>query len=412
MEEFGEKFYAYVTPCIILIGLFGNSLSLRVFLSKNLRSMSASRYLAALSTADLCTLVFYVFCEWLRRGVSVIFPEFEISFFEFRGVCQTWNYIHYTFRLISSWLIVAFTCERFIGVCMPMRRRNLGSLKDTSRIICGICFVSGLVALYKPIMSDVQNFRGKQTCARNSEFASESFVLDIAYAILIAMVPFLIITTLNILIIRKLLKRQRSLRYNFINTECHIRLEFTLILLAISFFFIAFNLPYFVIWVKQYIETYMNSKSSDMELEDIQSFQYWRGVLLITRTIFYMNYCINFFLYSVTGAYFRRELRMLFFGSHDRSRYEECNRTATGTNNKNFLLLHYWFVNDRRNYWFVNDRRNYWFVNDRRNYWFVNDRRNYWFVNDRRNYWFVNDRRNYWFVNDRRNYWFVNDRRN
>ncbi|XP_052791872.1 neuropeptides capa receptor-like [Mya arenaria] len=328
MEKFGENFYAYVTPFIILVGVVGNSLSLVVFLSKNLRSMSASRYLAALSTADLCTLVFYVFCEWLRRGVSVIFPKFEISFFEIRGVCQTWNYIHYTFRLISSWLIVAFTCERFIGVCMPMRRRNLGSLKDTSRIIFGVCFVSALVALYKPIMSEVQILSGKPICARNPEFAFESFVLDIVYAILIAIVPFLIISTLNIVIIKTLIKRQRNSRYNCITAECHIRLEFTLILLAISFFFLAFALPYFVIWIKQYLETHMN-------LDDIQSFQYWRGLLQITRTIFYMNYCINFFLYSVTGACFRRELKMLFFGPPDRARYDGCYRTTTGTNGTN-----------------------------------------------------------------------------
>lgn len=39
-----------------------------------------------------------------------------------------------------------------------------------------------------------------------------------------------------------------------------------------------------------------------------------RVALPITRTIFSLNYCINFFLYSLVGKYFRRELCRLFWG--------------------------------------------------------------------------------------------------
>jgi len=34
-----------------------------------------------------------------------------------------------------------------------------------------------------------------------------------------------------------------------------------------------------------------------------------RGWVYITRTIFFGNYCVNFFIYSLSGAYFRRYLR-------------------------------------------------------------------------------------------------------
>jgi len=62
--------YAYVTPFIILIGIIGNSISLRVFCSSRMRKMSASIYLASLAISDTFALLSYVFVEWLHRGMG------------------------------------------------------------------------------------------------------------------------------------------------------------------------------------------------------------------------------------------------------------------------------------------------------------------------------------------------------
>lgn len=83
--EAGRKFYAYFTPVILLIGFVGNSLSLNVFISKNMRSLSASTYLAALSTSDLLTLVFFVTIDWLRRGLVYLYPEIKMQFINLTG---------------------------------------------------------------------------------------------------------------------------------------------------------------------------------------------------------------------------------------------------------------------------------------------------------------------------------------
>jgi len=66
----GQDFYAYVTPCIILIGIIGNSISLRVFCSPRMRKLSASIYLASLAVSDTCVLLSYVLVEWLHRGMG------------------------------------------------------------------------------------------------------------------------------------------------------------------------------------------------------------------------------------------------------------------------------------------------------------------------------------------------------
>jgi len=66
----GQLVYAYVTPFIILIGIIGNSVSLRVFCSQRMRKMSASIYLASLAISDTCVLLSYVLVEWLHRGMG------------------------------------------------------------------------------------------------------------------------------------------------------------------------------------------------------------------------------------------------------------------------------------------------------------------------------------------------------
>jgi len=65
----GLDVYAYVTPFVIAFGILGNLVSLRVFMSRRMRKMSASLYLACLGVSDTAVLLTYVLIEWLHRGL-------------------------------------------------------------------------------------------------------------------------------------------------------------------------------------------------------------------------------------------------------------------------------------------------------------------------------------------------------
>jgi hypothetical protein len=91
--------------------------------------------------------------------------------------------------------------------------------------------------------------------------------------------------------------------------ESVVRLEFTLILFTISFCFVTFNAPYFIVWFRNFLHNKHVSRATKLLNHDME---YWQGILYITRTIFYMNYSVNFFLYSISGRSFRRELTNLF----------------------------------------------------------------------------------------------------
>ncbi|KAH3818406.1 hypothetical protein DPMN_120019 [Dreissena polymorpha] len=116
-----HRFFTYVTPVIAVFGVVGNSVSLMVFLSKNMRKLSASMYLIALAISDIMSLVLYVLPEWLKHGEPLLSGYSWPPLLQQNGVCKSVLYNQYIARFLSSWFIVFFTIERFIGVCFPLR---------------------------------------------------------------------------------------------------------------------------------------------------------------------------------------------------------------------------------------------------------------------------------------------------
>lgn len=314
----GEEIFTYMTPFIFVIGIFGNILSLRVFMTKNMRKLSASLYLAALSTADLMSLVFYVLIEWVKRAISHSPNIPTAPFFEQNGVCQILVYLQYLSRFLSSWIIVCFTFERYIGVCHSLKRKSFCDMHSTKKIVTSVVSLALVLCLYKPCLTtsvEVGPYKSN-VCTTDPNHQKISFILDCIFVLCIIFLPFVIITVLNTMIIRTLYIRNKHHREcKVITEESIIRLEFTVILIAISICFIALNTPYTAIWCKQYLLTKLvkTTRNDELLVANTGSEVTWNiNAMFITRTIFYINYCVNFFLYCLTGAYFRKELRMLF----------------------------------------------------------------------------------------------------
>ena len=122
------------------------------------------------------------------------------------------------------------------------------------------------------------------------------------FATLTFFLPFVIITVCNGMIVHSLYRRHvSSIRSN---NNLHLRKECLFILFAISVFNVAFHISYFVVWCRWRIIT--NPKVSPVR--DNEFWDYWNGVLFICRLIYYLNYCLNFVLYCVTGSNFRSEM--------------------------------------------------------------------------------------------------------
>ena len=98
------------------------------------------------------------------------------------------------------------------------------------------------------------------------------------------------------------------------NLPCKVFLMFLWQLWPISTAFIVLNVPFFVAWCANYIKFQQRAPIvGESQLFQLQvnptEPDRTLGWVSITRTIFFGNYCVNFFIYSLSGAYFRRYLR-------------------------------------------------------------------------------------------------------
>ena len=395
---------AYVTPVIIVIGILGNMTSLFVFLSRRLRGLSASHYLAALSASDTVVLSTYVFMEWLNKGLPRLPGHHRIGIININGLCQIFLFISYTFRFVSVYLIIVFTIERYIAVCKPLQRRMICTRNFAKKLILVVVALGAAISLPKPLLSGIYKphhyytsdsqlatqpevidsqgqtkghdldeghgsiFTGLMDTAQHNKFADDTFldffnpngdknhnnnrsqdttatlqtavlagkfddspqqqqamihsdavcmrnprydnvniVLEVIYGMLIIAIPFLLLAFFNMLIMRRLIRRFRATHKLDISfRENRIRWEFSVMLLVVSSCFILLNIPYCIVWIRQY-------QYSIQPPSDPATIHTLSRAIYVAKTIFYLNYGINFFLYCLTGPYYRSVIRDWFY---------------------------------------------------------------------------------------------------
>ena len=297
----GTGIYAYATPFIFVIGLLGNIISLKVFTSKLMRRFSSSSYLVCLSASDIVVLFFYVFLDWLNRGLHKWPHGFKFGVIHFQGMCQIFLYTSYVFRFTSVYLMVLLSADRYVVLYCKRYRKKFSKKAFAHKAMVVLLVLAMLLSIYKPVLSGVYPTwtpTGEvPMCQGSPEYEHANNVLDITYAVLITGVPFLLTVTLSLPILVKAVSTRKESRLAFRQNQ--IRLEFTFIQLGLSACFICFNLPYFVVWCHKYTSVTNTDKLN--------------GLHLITKTFFYLNYSCKFFLYCITGAYYRREIKSIVF---------------------------------------------------------------------------------------------------
>lgn len=118
--------FVFIPPVIIIAGTIGNVLSVIVFLRTKLKKLSSSYYLTFLAIFDTGFLWCY-FLEWLNI--------YDIDLYKQNGFCQLYSWVYNTCSVISVWLIVAFTVERFMAVIYPLKRQSIYTVRRAKCIV-------------------------------------------------------------------------------------------------------------------------------------------------------------------------------------------------------------------------------------------------------------------------------------
>ena len=282
--------WRYGWPPLCMMGLVGNTLVLLVLRRDGLVRTSANVYLSAVAVGD--SLVLLV-------ASVVVYPGYvwgwRLDFTNTLACRTTWP-VHHTLVNASTWLIVAFTVERFVVVRFPLLKLRLCTPRNA-----GLCCVSLLVLafvknidlffIYTLVIDSDSGDVFCRVLVHNWDYVTNYRPTITLFTSCV--IPAGIVLVSNWAIIR-------TLRRELMQTAARdlIVRRTTAMCLAVSFSFIVCVVPSYVFVVNMYSWPLTLQKQHDIWL-----------TLAFLR---YANHAVNFVLYSLSGAHFRYGLVALF----------------------------------------------------------------------------------------------------
>ncbi len=348
----------YLTPLIIIVGTSGNILSFSVFTCTYLKMKSSSVYLAALSMADTGFLL-CLFFVWLSK---VNIPIFQQPFW-----CQLIIYLNYVFNFLSVWSVVGFTGERYIYIYHALRKDRLCTRKTAKRVVCITVGVSLICYLFAFWTNGVEYLDSRAVCMPLPQYYDILTVLTGVDMLVSFLIPSTLIIVLNIKIMMKLhmyqeqsalklkllkdnkdgstgqnsansqvcnkrhqvvasVTRTGSIHFTFVSrsaddghhlfqsscsTQSHVntvrknisQYRTARIFILVSTVFLILNTPNHIFRMQAFVTSLIEKHSKSSKKLII-----WQELF---QLVYFLNFSVNFFIYSLCSRTFRSALKRL-----------------------------------------------------------------------------------------------------
>ena len=310
----------YGTAIVVAMGLVLNMLSFRILITPHMRKQSTNMYLASLAIYDSCVLVFN-FMIGVLRGQNQ--EPINLSFQRNEWLCLTHSVIVELFSLASVWMIVCFTAERVIAVFLPLKAVTICTIKRTRITILTVSFVIVVISLHKIFVSGFEgdSVFGYKACKTGRKKFPEAIFFYVAFN---TALPVVLIVAGNLMIMCKLFEqtrvRQTLSQSNSSSSQAVSDRRVTRMLLIVSTSYVILVLP---LGLTQTVELWWNSTQKQLpsttdplQQQAFIDYSSQRHLIKWIRAFFFffyqLNFAINFFLYLLSTARFRRELSKLF----------------------------------------------------------------------------------------------------
>ncbi|CAI2735075.1 unnamed protein product [Schistosoma spindalis] len=396
--------WMYIPPIIFILGSLGNILSFVILRHSSTGSVTTFVYLIARSIVDEMVLTIGL----LRRWIDKIFDtKFENSS---NFMCKMIHFWGTSSSLLSVWLTVTLTAERALVVSFPLHVSRLISYTRVRNIIiilsilCAIlslhfCFTVGITSncshklsksssslsssswlttnrtiqmnLTIPFINHNKQMKCFEQCSILPKYSSLNWYWSSFDAILYSYLPFCLIFTFNIIILKSvyyaskqrkqlhihnytlkssknqlllptspLIKTksiiiQKNKQINNNNNDSNIK-QLTIILLIISFSFLVTTFT--IVFIKILAQVLDLSGKNKFNIRI-----YLRLIDTIAELFMYINHAMNFYLFCATGKTFRKRLLLLLFN--------QCKYNKLNSNQIN-LKNNYSYINCLNNYCF------------------------------------------------------------
>ena len=129
-----------ITPIWYFIGIIGNTISAKIWLSQKMRqSNSSAIYLGSIAVVDLIFIFLHFWMELLQA--------YGISTFNQPVLCEVYNVLILCPQYLAPLLILGFTFERFIAICFPFLKENVCSVRKAFLAVNVLMAISILISL-------------------------------------------------------------------------------------------------------------------------------------------------------------------------------------------------------------------------------------------------------------------------
>ncbi|KAK3514082.1 hypothetical protein QTP70_003212 [Hemibagrus guttatus] len=183
---------------IVLLGIIGNGLVIWIAGFKIKKTVNTVWYLS-LAVSD------FLFCAFLPLSIGyIIKSEWEFGLF----MCKFASFILSLNMFSSIFLLVIISMDRCIVVILPVWAQNKRTLRRALVMVLLAWIASALLSLPATIFQDIDTNTNK--CFSNYSYEIEHVAVTVCRFIFGFVIPFLIIITCYILIIRKLRNNQMA----------------------------------------------------------------------------------------------------------------------------------------------------------------------------------------------------------
>ena len=256
--------------------------------------MSVYPFLFYMAISDTIYLMI-LFCLWLSNYVNILHRPI---------ICQLTLYLTYVCNFINAYYTVSFTAQRLFAVIQPFRVSHVLSWHRSRSLALIIILTACSIYLYLPFLVGIVNGH----CYSYERFRWINKLMDIIDCVIVFLIPYLIIISMNTIIVISLRRTHHLLLYQNNSPWTKIRLitrrnasrRMTKLLLTVSTAYLIICAPYACIHTWRLLYEDLSSSS-----------KFLRQLEYYFHLIYHLSFVMNFYLYFIFGSKFRRELKRL-----------------------------------------------------------------------------------------------------
>ena len=279
--------YNYWSCVVPAVAIVANLLSILVFASRGQKEQTVNMLLLGLAIADTLSLL-------STMDVAVHFLT-EHSWMQHTAIgCKLIQYVTSVARDSSSFITLTFTIDRFVAVQFPLERASLMTRRRVQIAMVAIVLLSATFETYWII--GLYHNKEYNACYTPSS-KGMAMISTVIRNISGFMIPGVLVAILNALIIKRLQEYQAHRSSMTSVKKCDIaNRSLTITLITVSTFSFIVYLPKVLFFL------YLAFGSLKYnETEFIAAY--------VTDGLCFLNYTCSFFLYSLSGPQFRRDLK-------------------------------------------------------------------------------------------------------